>query len=422
MKPGIVFLVGILLATAVTGSSSLGNTLDDKLRTVLDDGIKKHKTRGVSAAIVFPDGRCWTGASGISHEAVPMQSDMVFAIGSVTKNFVAALTLQLVEEGVLSLDDPISDHLPPLPHVDGSITIRQLLNHTSGLYMFWDNDALWEALKADRTKVWTPEEVLAYIKEPYFKPGEGWRYSNTNYLLMGMILEKVTGSTLSREFRTRFWGNLGIEGYLSIQEQIPAHQAHVFGDNFQFGAVERDLTFEPRASHDSIGFGSSGLFMTAEDLARWSHALFGGQVLRSASMTEMLEFVEFRPVANMRSYGLGVQQYTKAFASGEQAIGHGRGNIGSATYMVYLPEHRVSVVVMVNAFPTSCADTIAKGLIREVLKDMGVLGWIPYVPFFPVGFILCCLLLSAIAAVGVRWRCKRRRAWRDWRIPGRGTS
>jgi hypothetical protein len=127
-------------------------------------------------------------------------------------------------------------------------------------------------------------------------------------------------------------------------------------------------------------------------------------------MNEMLEFVEFRPVANMRAYGLGVQEFEEAFASGEQAIGHGGGNIGSATYMAYLPEHGVSIVVMVNAFPTSCADTVAKGLIKEVLRDMGVLGWIPYVPFFPTGFILCCALFSAIVAVGLRLKGKRRRA------------
>jgi len=382
--------------------------LEEKLQAVLDAGIIKHDTRGVSAAIVFPDGRVWTGTSGMSHESVLMQTDMVFGIGSVTKNFVAALTLQLVEEGVLSLDDPISKYLPPFPHVDGSITIRQLLNHTSGLYMFWDNDELWAALKADRSKVWSPEEVLAYIKEPYFKPGDGWRYSNTNYLLLGMIIERVTGSTLSREFRERFWARLGIRGYLSIQEEIPAHQAHVFGDNFQYGAAERDLTFEPRASHESIIFGSGGLFMTAEDLARWSHALFGGRVLNRASMNEMSQFVEFRPVSNMRAYGLGVQQFERSFASGEQAIGHGGGNIGSATYMVYLPEHNVSVVVMVNAFPTRCADTVAKGLIKNVLKDMGVLGWIPYVPFDHLRLFIGCILFSAMVAIIARLRRKRK--------------
>ena len=148
--------------------------------------------------------------------------------------------------------------------------------------------------------------------------------------------------------------------------------------------------------------------MTAEDLARWSHSLFGGEVLTPESLNEMLQFVEFRPVANMRSYGLGVQKFERRFSCGEEAIGHGGGNIGSTTYMVYLPEHKVSVVVMVNAFPASGADTIAKGLTNRVLKDMGVLGWIPYVPFFPEQFLICCFLFSLTVAVIVRLRRRRK--------------
>jgi D-alanyl-D-alanine carboxypeptidase len=397
-----------LLGTSLSAVSSAEESLEVRLQTVLDKSIEKHDTRGASSAIVFPDARLWTGVSGISHGTVPMDPDMLFGIGSVTKNVVAALTLDLVEEGRLSLDDPVSEFLPPFPHVEDSITIRQLLNHTSGLYMFWDNDGLWDALKADRARVWTPEEVLTYIGDPYFEPGKGWRYSNTNYLLLGMILEKVTDSSLSTEFRDRFWNPLGIEGYLSIQEKIPDRLAHVFGDNFHYGAAERDLTLEPRASHESIIFGSGGLFMTAADLARWSQALFGGEVLGEWSMEEMYRFVSFRPIANMRAYGLGVQKFERRFASGEEAIGHGGGNIGSVTYMVYLPEHMVSVVVMVNAFPTSCADDIAKGLVREVLREAGALGWFPYVPFFPGGFFVCCLLIAL--AIEIFYRSRRARS------------
>jgi len=119
---------------------------------------------------------------------------MLFAISSITKNFVAASTFKLIEEGILALDDPISKWLPPYNYIDSTITIRQLLNHTSGIYMFFSNQQIWDDLKKDRTKVWRPEEVLNYIKEPYFDPGEEFRYSNTNYLLLAMIIEKVSGS------------------------------------------------------------------------------------------------------------------------------------------------------------------------------------------------------------------------------------
>ncbi|MFC1692766.1 serine hydrolase domain-containing protein [Candidatus Latescibacterota bacterium] len=376
------------------------------MQKVLDKGISKYNVRGASAAIIFPDEQIWTGVSGISHDTVAMKPDMLFAIGSITKNVVAALTLKLVEENVLSLEDPLSKWLPSYPHVDSMITIRQLLNHTSGLYMFWDNEQIWDELKKDRTKIWKPEEVLSYIKEPYFKPGDGYRYSNTNYLLMAIIIKKATGSSLSTEFRERFWQTMGIENtYLSIEENIPGNQAHVYGDNFQFGDSNIDVTFLPRASHESITYGSSGIFITAENLARWSHALFEGKILQQQSMDEMLQFVKFKPFANMRAYGLGVQVYTRSFSSGKEAIGHGGGNIGTTTYMVYLPKYHVSIVVMINAYPNKSADVITKGLIRIVLKELKAIGFIPYFDFFPTGFYIICILISV--TIMVIFRIKR---------------
>jgi len=205
-----ILLLTVILTTLSSCTSDNPRPLEQRLQETLDEKIQKYGVRGVSAAIVFPDKEVWTGTSGISHDTISIKSDMLFGIGSITKNVTAALALQLQEEGLLGLEDPLSKWLPTYPYVDSTITIRQLLGHTSGLYMFWDNQEIWDALKADRTKVWSPEEVLSYIKEPYFAPGEGFRYSNTNYLLAAMIIEKATCSTLSAEFRKRFWQPLGV--------------------------------------------------------------------------------------------------------------------------------------------------------------------------------------------------------------------
>ncbi len=409
-----IFPLAIVLFTIflfILTSCSYGdkNTIEEKLQKVLDDGISKYDVRGVSAAVIFPDQKVWKGVSGTSYDTVSMKSDMLFAIGSITKNIVATLTLKLAEEGMLSLDDPLSKWLPRYLYVDNTITIRQLLNHTSGIYMFWDNQEIWDDLKNDREKVWTPEEVLSYIKEPCFAPGEGWRYSNTNYLLLAMIIEKVTGSNLSTEFRKRFWQPLNIENaYLSIEEVIPDNQAHVHGDNFNNDGSNIDLTFLPRASHESITYGSSGLFVTAEDLARWCHALFEGEVLRRPSMDEMLKFVDIGSGSRKRGYGLGVELFMKRMSSGERAIGHSGANIGTSAYMVHLSEHHVSVVVMVNAFNHECSATITKGLIREVLKELKVIGIIPYFDFFPLGFVIigASLALLGIILLRIRRRLK----------------
>lgn len=404
-----LFLTTAILTTLASCSSEDPRPIEQRLQEMLDKRIRKYGVRGVPAAIIFPDRNVWTGVSGISHQSVMMKPDLLFAIGSITKNVVAALALQLNEEGTLSLNAPLSKWLPAYRHVDSTITIRQLLNHTSGLYMFWDNETIWDDLKKDRTRVWTPEEVLSYIKEPYFAPGRGFRYSNTNYLLLAMIIEKATDSSLAAEFRKRFWQPLGIENaWLSMQEVIPNNQAHVYGDDFNRGDSDRDLTFLPRASHESITYGSSGLFITAEDLARWCHALFEGEVLSQPSMDDMLRFVTFRSFANMRAYGLGVQVFKRSLSRGKQAIGHGGGNIGTTTYMVYLPEYHVSVVVMINAFPNKCAKVITKDLITTVLKEYKAVGVLPYVDFFPQGFVLLCATICIISATISQIRRRRR--------------
>ena len=347
------------------------SSLDQKLQNVLDNGIKKYNVRGVSAAIVFDTDSVWVGTSGISHDTISMKPDMLFSIGSITKNFVAVLTLKLVENGTLSLEDRLSKWLPVYPYIDPNITIRQLLNHTSGIYMFWNNDDLWDALKKDRNRIWTPEEVLEYIKEPHFLQGEGWGYSNTNYLLMAMIIEKATTATLSSELKKHLWESLNLQNYyLWLADSIPENQAHVFGDNFQNGSPEKDLTYLPRASHESITYGSSGIVTTALDLAKWCYILFEGNVLSEESKNDMLRFVDFRHQYNMKGYGLGVQLFTGEISNGNKAIGHGGGNIGTATYMIYLPEYSVSIAVMVNAFPTNSVDYFSKGLIKELLKPI----------------------------------------------------
>lgn len=406
----IVKLIAII-TSLLSLSCSDNSSLDEKLQRVLDKGINRYNVRGVSAAAILPDGSVWTGVSGISHDTVSIKPNMLFAIGSITKNVVAALTLKLAEDSLFSLDDPLSNWLPKYPHINGNITIRQLLNHTSGIYMFWENQEIWDEMKKDKARIWTPEEVLGYIKEPYFAPGEGSRYSNTNYLLLAMIIQKATGSSLSTEFRRRFWQPLNIKNaYLFMEEDIPENQlAHVFGDNFNNDGSYIDVTFLPRASHESITYGSSGIFITAEDLARWSHALFEGKVLRQKSMDEMLQFVDIDISRQNKGYGLGLELFAKSIASGEKSIGHCGGNIGTTTYMVHLPEHHMSVVVMINAFPNRCAGVITKGLISNILREYKIIGIIPYIAFFPYGFVLISAAIYWTVFIIIRLR-KRRRA------------
>jgi D-alanyl-D-alanine carboxypeptidase len=223
--------------------------------------------------------------------------------------------------------------------------------------MFWDNQKLWDDLVKYRDSVFTPEVVLTYLKEPHFVPGKGFKYSNTNYLLLAMIATRATHSTLSAEFRRRFWEPLGLKNtYLSMEEQIPQDQlAHVWGDNFEKDGSIRDITYLPRASHESITYGSSGVFATAEDLADWCKSLFDGKVLNTSSLKQMIQIGE-------GGYGLGIGLLKKRTIFGETAYGHGGGNIGTTAFMAYLPDHRVSIVVMINLYHVE--------LCRQMLDEM----------------------------------------------------
>jgi len=361
-RPLFLFLLSAGILSAFSSCGRDTRPLDVRLTEAIADGLRKHDVHGASVALILSDDslRCYTG--GVSHDSVVVRPEMLIAVGSITKNVVAALVFQLAEERILSLDDQLHRWLPSYPKVDSNITIRQLLAHTSGLYMFWDNQKIWDDLIAYRDSAFAPETVLSYLRDPYFPPGKGFRYSNTNYLLLAMIITRATGSTLSAEMRRRFWKPLGLENtFLSMEETIPDRLLHVWGDNFEKGTPIRDITHLPRTSHETITYGSSGIFTTAGDLARWAHALFGGKVLKPSSLAMMLDIDD-------DDYGLGVHRFRKRLMGNEGAVGHGGGNIGMQTYMIHSLERRSSLVVSINAFEADCLNEIT-GDVAEIVMD-----------------------------------------------------
>jgi len=172
----------------------------------------KTGTPGVSVAILFPDGSAWHGAAGLADVKAgrKVTPDTAFPIASVSKTFTSALVLELVADGRLSLDGRARSYLPTLP-IDPAITIRQLLDHTSGLRDFYINNKIDAALRGDRSRVWNPQMSLRFMGKPYGKPGTLWHYSNTNYLVLGMIAEAVGRAPVADQLRTRFFGPLGLD-------------------------------------------------------------------------------------------------------------------------------------------------------------------------------------------------------------------
>ncbi|MFB8237829.1 serine hydrolase domain-containing protein [Kitasatospora purpeofusca] len=258
--------------------------------------------------------RIWRDAAGVTdlESRRPARADGRFRIGSVTKTFVSTVVLQLVDEGRLRLDDPVERHLPGVVPDGGAITVRQLLNHTSGLhdylddprYFFHDDASLRTFLAEGRWAEHSPAELIGVGTRgtPYFPPGRGWHYSNTNYILLGEVIRHVTGRSWQSEVERRIVRPLHLDDttFPGSRPGIPGPHAHGYA---RLPEGPADLTLINPTVGDAAGNGIS----TAADLGRFHAALFGGKLLRPARLAEMTTAVPAPMIG--AHYGLGLIRY-----------------------------------------------------------------------------------------------------------------
>jgi D-alanyl-D-alanine carboxypeptidase len=370
----------------------------------LDLTVKATNGTGISAAVIVPDQGTWTGASGVSDPGTPVAPEMLFDMASIGKNFVATLVLQLVEEGKLSLDDPLHKWLPDYPNIDNTITIRQLLNHTSGVFDFVEHsDSPFRNSfnSIDFTEVSSPEDVLTtLVNEPYFPPGEGYYYSTTNYLLLRIIVEEITGSKVSVEIRNRFLIPIKLTNTVILDSEaaIPDNfiVAHDWWDTDGDGTME-DVSDRPRTW---IATRSPALmYTTAEDMAVWSQALYRGEVLGQESLNEMLTFHRPAPGAPggplATGYGLGTGEFK---IGGFEFWGHLGWQYGYTSAMMYFPDHSVSIVLLINDNNMGFINTAFFGLFlvvafflakaRFIAVGVGILLLLWIIVYWPVSTLI----------------------------------
>lgn len=274
---------------------------------------------GITFAAVRDGELLWAGASGRQRDqTTALTAEDPLVIGSVTKTFVAATVLQLVEEGRIGLDDPVRTYLPGMSSISSKITIHQLLDHTSGLADVF-NDTTRKGLEEHPEHAWTTAEVFKTLHAPWYQPGEGWAYANTNYFLLGLVIERVTGSTLAEELDDRFLGPLGLE-----------HTRLLTGDTDDGGPLS--------PAWATIFWASGAMTASAADLARWGDALYGDAVLGQASREAMVAL-------NSNDYGLGLQRIEVLGATG---YGH-TGLLNTyTTLLLHLPGQDVTLALLVN--------------------------------------------------------------------------
>lgn len=324
-----------------------GATFPPDLAAMLQRTVDRARTMipspGLAVAVRLPDGTAWTGVSGsrsLSPDR-PVDEETVFAIASITKTFVTAVVLQLVDEGKLRLDDRLADHVPDFPRAD-RITIRQLLGHTSGIADYFQSADYLSRVFVDRDRTWTTDEILAMAGDPVCDPGACFEYSNTNFVLLGLVAEDVTGIPLSRAIRKRLLDPLGLDRIVfQPDEKTPRDYAHGHlwggGRSFFDQSGKADLT--PHLSAVSVAWAAGAMAADAPDLARWAEALYGGDVLSPRMKDEMLTF------RKRDDYGLGTR---RTDFLGHRAVGHLGGIRGFCLAMWYFPDDGVTIVVLAN--------------------------------------------------------------------------
>ena len=351
------------------GGLSPEQTLARDLQRALDEELAAHGGFGASAAVLVPGLGAWEGASGVSFGTTPVTSDMLFGIGSVTKSFVATLVLRLVEEGVLGLDDSLGQWLPDLPNVATTITLRQLLNHTSGVADFTKNPAWGPAILADVEHRWSPEETITtLVGAPLFAPGAGYQYSSTNYLLVGMVIEAATGRNVAGELRNRVLTPAALAHvFFSVEEPIVGTVAHRWEDVDGDGELEDLSSLSPKAL-DSMLWTAGALYATARDVVEYSSALFGGRLLSSASLAAMLEWIPY-PNDPALGYGFGILIIPPShFLPGVPAYGHDGTVPGFKARWVYLPDHGIHIAALLNRDDYECLTAITVRLAQVALQ------------------------------------------------------
>ncbi len=324
-----------------------------RLQVALDDVRARLGIPGVSVTVIFPDGSAWTGTSGRADVAgnKEVTPDTAFALASVSKTYTAALILALAGDGRIDLDAAALSYLPGAT-LDRRITVRQLLNHTSGLDDFFLHTPIDKALLADPDAFWSVKRTLKYVAKPYFPPGKGWRYSNTNYVYLGLIAERVTGFSLAIALRDRFFVPLdfGATWYQAVEKPRGplAHGYRFAGPRLSTPAIDLSAksTVAPFRSVVTAAGGAGSIAATSADAARWSRLLFTGEVLGPAMTAQMLDGVAFTATYKPRiPYGLGVQAFP---IGGRLALGHSGRLIGFRAAVRHLPAENVTIAVLTN--------------------------------------------------------------------------
>lgn len=372
----LVFTCSIFTAFAQAQIVVKEVNVQKKLQRNLDEWHKNGKFAGATLGVCLADGKCFSLATGFSNleTKTPMKPSDIMCAGSVGKTFWLAAALQLVKEKKINLDDRVEKYLGKeiwfnrLPNAK-DITVRQLMNHTSGLIRYEFKDQFTKDLSANPDKTWKPEELIAYLfdEKPPFEAGKGWDYSDTNYIVLGMIAEKVTGKKFYDETTKR------IIKPLKLNKTFPQDKRKIknliqgyAGENNPFGGKNAVLENGKFIINPQFEWTGGGWISNSEDLARWAKAMYEGKAFDPSLLPEMLDGVPAKLGKDVK-YGLGVIiRPTQAGLT----YGHSGFFPGYMTDMMYFPDRKISIAVQVNS---SVPPNLGKPLSRVLVESAEII-------------------------------------------------
>ncbi len=349
MNIGIIIISWVLVFQSLPCSSqSISAVLDSMLDYTLDSVHNDMANKSLSAAIQMPNNFQWANASGRSsnNPIVNANTNHIYLIGSVTKTMTSACILQLAEQQVLNLDDSLYEWTDTIPFIDPNITIRQLLRHESGLYDVLSNPLTFPTLQANPDSIWDAADLInTFIQSPPSQPGVNWAYCNTNYMLLGMIIQRATGNPFYTELRNRFFTPLSLSTIATPSfETVSSPVAHVWIDLNGDGVQDDAHSFYYNMlSLNSAGGAAGCYYSNAIDLSKWMRTYMRGDLLSIQMMAEA-KTTHFAPGLPGTTYGLGLMH---KFFLGWEAYGHG-GDLSYSATSWYFSDFDISISVLNN--------------------------------------------------------------------------
>jgi CubicO group peptidase (beta-lactamase class C family) len=349
--PAILALVAVPATAQQLTPAEVGQIDQLVTKTLSDTGVP-----AAEIAIVRDGKLVLTKAYGKANEGMPAKPDQPYQIASNSKQFTAMALMLLRDEGKLSLDDPISKYIPGITEGD-KITIRQLLSHTSGLQDFWPQDYSF----IDMETATTPQHIVdKWTKKPLdFQPGTRWQYSNTGYVVAGMIAEKVSGQELVAFLEQRIFGPLGMT---SVRNQDDTNTSAFPAGYHRFALGPVRVAKQPGRGWL---YAAGELSMTAEDLAKWDIARINRALIPAKDWVEQ-ETPVLRTDGRTNGYGLGVFNH---YQRERHVIDHGGEAVGFLTQNTVYPDTKDAIIVFTNSDFSGATGTLTSGIEKIVLDS-----------------------------------------------------